>query len=588
MRTSPRHRLLILGAVAAGLACALGLALAFFRRPLPPPVFHPIPAEAEPQAAPPAPPPSADDAALAEQAQAVLRTYCHRCHGENGAAEGGFNYILDREKLIARKKAIPGQAERSKLFRRMSEGEMPPEGENPRPTAADVAVVKRWIDAHLPAGAPPTPPRESLTEEAILTAILADVLQVDRRERRFLRYFSLAHLANAGLSDDEVQTYRHGLAKLVNSLSWGSRVVVPRAVDPGRTVFRIDVRDYQWDARLWDRMLEVYPYGIAPESPTGRACTGAIECPLPYLRADWFVATASRPPLYHDLLGLPTTDVKLEEQLRVDVARNIEQERVARAGFNGSGVSRNNRLIERHELSFGGAYWKSYDFADNLGRDNLFAHPFGPGRGENAFRQAGGEIIFNLPNGLQAYMLVNESGRRIDKGPTSIVSDPRRPDRAVENGLSCMSCHARGLIPKTDQVRAHAERNPQGFSTDEINAIKALYPPEQQFKALLEQDAKRFREAVERTGAQLGATEPIVTLALQFEAELDVQRAAAEAGCGPAELLRHIQDAPGLARSLGTLKVPGGTIQRQVFTDAFPEIIREVGTGRPFRKADVR
>ena len=38
--------------------------------------------------------------------------------------------------------------------------------------------------------------------------------------RRFLRYFSLAPIANAGAGDDELQTYRNALAKLLNSLSW--------------------------------------------------------------------------------------------------------------------------------------------------------------------------------------------------------------------------------------------------------------------------------------------------------------------------------------------------------------------------------
>ena len=33
---------------------------------------------------------------------------------------------------------------------------------------------------------------------------------------------------------------------------------------------------------------------------------------LPALRADWFVATATRPPLYHTVLDLPGTDAQLD------------------------------------------------------------------------------------------------------------------------------------------------------------------------------------------------------------------------------------------------------------------------------------
>src|SRR5262249_22279227 len=151
-------------------------------------------------------------------------------------------------------------------------------------------------------------------------------------------------------------------------------------------------------------------------SPAAREAAEAAACRLPYVRADWFVAAACRPPLYHEILQLPGTEQELEKLLRVDVLETIRQEKVVRAGFNGSGVSRNNRLIERHE-SGNVVYWKSYDFAGNVGRQNLFAHPVGPADDDNSFRHDGGEIIFTLPNQLHAYLLADARGRRIDKGP---------------------------------------------------------------------------------------------------------------------------------------------------------------------------
>jgi hypothetical protein len=529
---------------------------------------------------PPEPQTPAAGPGLARQALDILSTHCYRCHGKDGAAEGGLNYILDRDKLVARKKLVPGSAEQSKLYRRASRGEMPPEGEQPRPRPEDVAHLKRWIDAGAPAvSTPAAPPHTLLADRDVLRLVLADLDRTEERDRRFARYFSIAHLANAGLSEDELQTYRHGLSKLVNSLSWSARVVVPRPVDPARTVLRIDVRDYKWNARVWERVVAAYPFGVRPDGPEAGACAQSTGTDLPCVRADWFVATASRPPLYHEVLQLPDTDRKLEELLRVDVLDDIQQERVARVGFNGSGVSRNNRLLERHETGFGGGYWKSYDFADSTGRHNLFAHPLGPGGDENTFQHAGGEIIFSLPDGLQGYMLVNARGERLDKGPTSIVSDPRRPDRAVENGISCMSCHARGIIPKSDQVRPHVERNPAAFSRAEADTIKALYLPEHKLRALFEQDSARFRAAVEQTGARLTTTEPVVALAARFEADLDLATAAAEVGMRPEEFARRLDGSAELARSLGPLKVAGGTVQRQVFAESFGDIVRDLGLG---------
>ncbi|MBY0527314.1 MAG: tetratricopeptide repeat protein [Gemmataceae bacterium] len=275
----------------------------------------------------------------------------------------------------------------------------------------------------------------------------------------------------------------------------------------------------------------------------------------------------------------------MEERLKIDAGTNIQEQRVARAGFNSSGVSRNNRMIERHAFAFG-AYWKSYDFAGNTGRQNLFAHPLGPGRGDDTFQHDGGEIIFNLPNGLQAYLLVDGQGKRIDEGPTKIVSVKNRPDPTVINGVSCMSCHVRGVIDKADQVRAHVEKNPGAFSELDAKAIRSLYPPQAELRTLLRQDAERFRKAVEATGSKVAATEPIVALAARFESELDLSTAAAEANLPADTLLAGLETSSPLAQRLGALRVEGGTVQRAVFVETFDELVRHFHLGRSLRVLD--
>ena len=212
-------------------------------------------------------------------------------------------------------------------------------------------------------------------------------------------------------------------------------------------MYRIDLRDLKWTSDSWRTILESYPYGLLQNSKDAIALRAETQCQIPVVRADWFISTASRPPLYHVLAQIPNTDKKLESLLQVNVQRNLKEDRVIRAGFTRSGVSQHNRLIERHESIFG-AYWKSYDFAGSTGRKNLFDFPLGPGDTAVDFDHDGGEIIFQLPNGMLAYMLTDEKGNRIDKGPTSIVSDPRQRDRAVVNGVSCMSCHYGGFIQK--------------------------------------------------------------------------------------------------------------------------------------------
>jgi mono/diheme cytochrome c family protein len=524
-----------------------------------------------------------DKTSLARQAQAILKTNCYRCHGQEGASEGGFNYVLDRQRLLAGRKIVAGAPARSKLFKKVKNNEMPPEDEKPRPSPEDVAVIQKWIEAGAPDFNPAPAARAELSLTAVVELIRADLEQAEERDRPYLRYYTITHLFNAGWSEDELDSYRIALAKLVNSLSWGRRIVKPVAVDPARTILRIDLRDYKWNEKIWDRILGVYPYGIDPGTPAARYCSQTTGCSLPYVRADWFVSAASRPPLYHEVLQLPDTDRDLEKQLHIDVEEDIRQERVSRAGFNGSGVSRNNRLIERHETAFG-AYWKSYDFASSTDRENLFQYPLGPG-GPLSFDHAGGEIIFSLPNGLQGYMLVDGRGNRIDKGPTAIVSDPKQGDRAVVNGLSCMSCHARGMIEKTDQIRESVLRNRNAFEKKDADTILALYRAKKEMDKLFEEDAERFARAVAAAGGRVDAggrvvgSDPVVNLALLFEREVDLPLAAAEVGVKAEVLLKALDGSSSLARVLGVLKVEGGTVQRSSLVSAFPELVVELKIG---------
>lgn len=534
----------------------------------------------------------ADDDAkkLAAQATAVLKTHCYRCHGQDGSVEGSLNYVTDLGKLVARKKVVPGDAKGSRLFRRVDDGTMPPPDQHPRPGAAEVAVLKKWIEAGAPAGAADAG-RAPVAPADVYAAVLADLEPMDRRARRFQRYFTLTHLYNAGLSDEELQTYRNALAKLVNSLSWGSKVMNPVPVDAARTVLRIDLRWFVWDATTWSRVLQEYPYGVLDDSVTARAVAVGTLAKQPLVRADWFVATASRAPLYYDVLQLPSSLTELEKLLRVDAAEDIKQERVARVGFNGSGISRFNRILERHD-SAQGMYWRTYDFDEppaNLvdrtnggllpDRRNIFAFPLGPGGlAANPFQHAGGEAIFALPNGLHAYYLTNAVNARLDKAPIAIVSDPKRPDRSVEAGVSCMSCHVSGILPKADQVRDHLDKNPKAYTRDEADIVRALYPGKEAGLKLMEADAKRYAEVVAKTGAKVSRYEAVSTITQKYEADVDLLAGAAEVGLTADDFRARIGQSEALTKHVGALRT-GGTLTRQLWVQAFGDIARELQLG---------
>lgn len=506
---------------------------------------------------------------LAAETERILHTACYRCHGEEGTSEGGFNFVVNLEKLSTTF-AKPGAP--SLLVERITADEdsvMPPAGEEPRLSPAQIKIIQDWVAAGSPAK-PKQESRKFIRNDEILKTISDHIERVPERGRRFMRYFTLTHLYNAGVSDDELQTYRNAFAKLLNSLSWNTDLVIPESIDSAKTIFAIDMRNVHWNSQIWESVENANPYFLELQTADARRCSQLAETRMPYVRADWFVFAASKPPLYHEVLGLPATDGELENLLRVNVSANIEQEQAIRAGFNRSGVSQNNRLIEWHKSPYG-SYWKSYDFGGNIGRQNLFDYPLGPNNSAGSFQHDGGEIIFSLPNGLQGYLLVDKDGNRIDQGPTSIVSDPKQPDRTVTNGVSCMSCHYAGIIPKRDEVGVAVRGNLAAF--DEAEDILALYRDSSIMDALMAEDATKFATVLERLGINniSRSGESISAIAARFQTDIDLRSAAAEFGLLPDEFLERLANSTQVARMFSSLTIKAGTIKRDLFKEVFAD-----------------
>jgi serine/threonine-protein kinase len=455
--------------------------------------------------------------------------------------------------------------------------------------------------------------RKFLSTRDVQRALRDHLTALPARERPHRRCFTLTHVHNnSGATDAQLRLYRAALSKLINSLSWRSSIVRPETVDVAGTIFSIDVRDLGWDQDTWQEILRNYPYGLAhdqdPDPAVQRLAAEVVDLcgtELPSVRADWFVAVASRPPLYHTLLELPDHAGELEKQLKVDVRSNFLEDRLVRAGFATSGISGQNRLVERHDALYG-AYWKSYDFKTNEGQGNLFRLPLGPAFAANPFQQQafvhdGGEIIFHLPNGLQAYLLVDGQDRRIDEGPIEVVSDSLKTSGTAKivNGLSCMACHAQGMKTEfKDTVREGTAL--EGRLRDKV---RRLYLTADEMSRQMQPDTARFLAALEKaigpfvqTGADAKKDvrdfpEPIGFVARQYLLkELTLEDAALELGLGLAERERlrvAIQNNPRLAalglRPLAT----GATIKRETwesrerFVSPFQEAASALELGVP-------
>jgi hypothetical protein len=485
---------------------------------------------------------------VAKAAFDVLDKHCARCHQEGRLIERekpakNFGNILKLNEIAASPHyVLPGNALGSKLFRQIADREMPYdiayEGDTryPHVTADDLQALERWIISLGTRTLAACGNRAPVTPAAIAGLIATDLERMPAARRATARYLTLTHLANTCTDANAMNAYRQGAIKLVNSLSRSANVVKVETIDADASIVRINLTDIGWTAADWDTVLAAYPYNMQPSGPANAAIAATTQTPIAAVRGDWFAYAASQPPLYDDLMRLPNSLTELARDQGVNVEANIRNFVAQRAGFQRSGISPNNRMIERHG-SRSGYLWTSYDFADSRGNRNLFAFPLGPA--PNGFQHDGGETIFGLPNGFQGYYLSSATGSRLDRGLTTIVRDPSRKDSAVTNGVSCMGCHDQGLRRARDEVR-DIVLGSRTLPRDVRDRVEALHPPHARMDAQIEADMKRFVDAMARAGLdpalKLNGIEPINALAKRYENDVDLALAAAELGVDKSKL----------------------------------------------------
>jgi serine/threonine-protein kinase len=552
------------------------------------------------------------DEALAKQGVAFLKTYCQKCHGDD------FRYpaldVTNRATLLSPKDSaekpfiVPGKLDDSRLWEAVETDYMPPERQ-PQPTAEEREAFKKWIEAGAPFPAEIRQEREFRGEESVLAAIEQDLRNLPDDQIPHTRYFSLAHLWNdttgkEPTTEEDLRLTRAALSKLVNSLSSKSRIVVPRVVDGEfATVLAIDMRDYGWDDWHWNEVLKTYPYALKVSSQAATNIYRQTQTRVPYLRADWFVAKASRPPLYHTLLSIPQNAQALEAGLGVDVLRNYQTGKLSRAAFQKSGVSQQNRMAERHDtIGRIRYYWKSYDMLPTTAAEGDFTRrPLEPSSTQSGgaqlapFKHDGGEIIWSLPNGLQGYMLVKGDDDRIDEGPIQVVFDPNMHSGsvAIVNGISCMGCHKHGMFPwEKDDIRPLFEGKRGQAIADKV---LELYPPNETMQQLVQKDKKSFLIALEeaigpfvKVGSDATRSiedfpEPITRVSSRYLQDITAPIAQRELGISPAK--QDILARPRLLRELGFANWlnPNGIVSREAWESGYGRLARELEIGVPIR-----
>lgn len=540
------------------------------------------------------------DDATPEEAAAykVLDSYCSGCHQEGQLDNGltnpksGFGHVLDMRRLAQDPKFIvAGDPAGSKLLQVINGGApaMPDDCWDPTcsPSAEDIAQLEAWV-VKLGESAPEDRPFISLSKmyEMALTDLQSQ--PTSRRDR--IRYISMRPMWNdTEVTQETYDAYLAGTVKLLNALSFNPTIYRFEKVDEHGVLLRVFMPDLNWTHDTWSRMEREYPYGMMSETdPNLSTLQTMAGTQIPVLRADWFAATASVSPMYYDVLGLADTLQGLQQQLGLDMRRNILDEQVVRAGFQDSGVSTNNRLIERHPLG-SGMFWTSYDFSGSKGRQSFFEYPLGPvsAHGEEvSFHEDGGESIFTLPNGFHGYYLNTTDGTRLNVGPTAIVRDTDYPDGTGEviNGISCMSCHVKGIRLNDDHVRDVAINN-LALSPSVRQTVDAIYPGRDVVNDYFQKDMEAYFATLEKAGiapeTRAAGLEPIRGLFVyHVDYFLDFEQAANELGMTEDDLRARMAFAGQQHASL-LMRLDVSPIARDEWTAVYPVLLQNLTDYRP-------
>jgi len=338
--------------------------------------------------------------------------------------------------------------------------------------------IKIWSNAvksTLPVNTLMMHPGEVLESE-VLGWINADKSKLAAGDAQFIKYASLHRLQNRNPTPDDMSTARVGLSKILNSTSYGPKLVNPVAIDPFNLVYRFDIRDYWGFSRsaanparstnIWARIIkgnfnaddqvrgpntfankDTPTTSLAMMTPTFPNIAGFYP---DYVDGTQLGYTLSRPDVYADIMELGTNSAGLELGLGAKES-GVDDWKFVTVD---DAITINKRMLLRQSSKYG-YFWKGVDpfgqspwiFYDrpipemdgfSLVKTTPVFATDGSYRMDNGLSVnadgtlAGGpqaqasEMIFSLPNGLQGYFIGGAANQiRVDAFPF-IVWDPRR------------------------------------------------------------------------------------------------------------------------------------------------------------------
>lgn len=361
-----------------------------------------------------------------------------------------------------------------------------------------------------------TPKSEIVTLDSELSAAISHLEKVSPYDRPFIKFFTFLAFPSKDYQDSAalvLSFWLHSLIGPPNEEFGGNTgtfypiafreeiedqknktvkrtVKYIQRVRGSSTLVWIDIRDYNWTEKSFEKISGAEPYVRKPWINEESYDNLRLNSGNALLRADWFIAHTSDvskqvdndiggDPFYYVLLysnfSIPKTGDEYRKIWEIDLKRvtNRQLSRGAVINKGESIVSRWAREIAGIR-SENGYHYETSDFKNNIGKlvdgkfisndplENLSIERDKNGRAihKNIARNADAhEYITSNYHGLQVYFITNGNQERVETGDPTIVVDTRdlTGDIRVRSARSCVVCHPIGLNPPSNALREHLE-----------------------------------------------------------------------------------------------------------------------------------
>jgi len=395
---------------------------------------------------------------------------------------------------------------------------------------------------------------------------LNDALSLNSADALNTVYLSGANFVNF---NDDVQSAMKGTTLGLNLLSNRSFIESMRPVDPSKSIWAVDLRDFFGSKGLtnWRLIEDNAVVKIVSQTVRFKNLQFITQKRIPIMHAQIFMETAMTAKIYYLLKDVPQNENDFWALQGIDRQRDFDQRdrEIFLAGFQDSLIAPDhNRMVRRMDGN-NGTCWNTYD-VDALNvvpENNYFLFPFVPeARSKRSLKHAAGEILCRQQNGLFVMALYNGAGVRADVAPTTVVVNTRTAALGLDPSIAirdCTGCHTQFVLPVRDEMGQNIkDRN---FDASDKILGQLFFKPQAQIDSIIAEDNSEHASALLRMGIQSGGNKDPLNVGLidKLRDGMDAKELAAFLYLPEAEFIQRLQASPQAGQEVGAL-LRGGTI----------------------------